>query len=119
MVNPTNRIELPGETGTLLLIPDERGWTQVLLRQGDAELALGAETLKQIVAKFRAFLGQATMDTKWVLSFSELHFSIYGEYVEGRAILKFQDANGKTVVALAINPAQQREWLDALGQYGT
>ncbi len=110
-------VELVGLNGGLSVVPSETGWSDVYFHSGEDRFRLGADLLKLIAGKLSSFLEQQSSGTRWVLSLAELHSSIYGEYVEGKALLKIQDADAKFVATLEVSAEQQLEWAKTLRPY--
>ena len=114
MVTLPDRIELVGSNGRLVLASDERGWTRVSLKRDGMSLSLGAERLGGIATKLVAFLTQHGPGARWVLSLSELHFSVYGEHFADKVVLLIQDGDAQLVAELQLTPSEQQEWIDRL-----
>ncbi len=117
MVSANLPIELSSSSGSLRLVPDEKGvggWCQVHLLVSGANRPLGAETLKYITAHLASFLADTSPGCRWVLSLSELHTSAYGEHVAGEAIIHLQDTDAKMLAKLVLTPAEKSQWLQEM-----
>ena len=112
-------IPLQASNGALSISPGDQEWAQVALHQGGDPLPLGADVLKLIAAKLVAFLRLPSRGPTWVLSLSELHFSIYGEYVDNLVLLRVQDAAGRMVATLELTREQQHDWVSCLASFST
>ncbi|MEO6599766.1 MAG: hypothetical protein ABIQ16_07830 [Polyangiaceae bacterium] len=115
----TQSVELAGLNGGLSVEPTDTGWAHVFFFNDEERIGLGADMLKHIAGQLLSFLEQRGPGTKSVLSLFELHFSIYGEHVEGKALLKIQDPDAKFVATLEVNAEQQLEWAKNLRPYKT
>ena len=108
-------LELAGVNGGLSIEPTETDWVHVFVCKEQERIELGADLLEHIAGKLLSFLEQSSSPgTKSVLSLFELHFSIYGEHVEGKALLRIQSPAGKFVATLEISAEQQLEWAKSL-----
>ncbi len=120
MVTTASPIVLSSSSGSLTLTFDEQGiggWCQVHLLVAGVGHPLGAERLKYIATRLRAFLEDPAPSQRWVFSLSELHTSAYGEHVAGGAILRLQDAHGKWLTKLVLTPTEKGGWMRQLSQH--
>jgi len=122
MVTAMSPIILNSSSGDLTLTLDEKGvggWCQVHLVVSDASRPLGAERLKYIASNLVSFLREP--DTKSglrsVLGLSEVHTCMYGEHVEGEAVIHLQDADAKMFAKIVLTPAEKSAWLEVLSQH--
>lgn len=90
------------------------GWVRLALVQEGSELDLGAETMKYIVARLRAFLRQPASRLEWVMSLSETHVSAYGMIEGDGVLLRFQDEHAVFFADVSVPKAQQERWLAIL-----
>lgn len=98
--------------GALRVESNEAGWAQLTLRVADQELPLGAEPIGSIARKLVAFLNRPISEIEWVLSLSELHFSIYGKRTEAEYVLMIQNSDAAFVATLTLDLARRSQWLD-------
>ena len=113
-MNDMTPILLRTRTATLEIHPNEHGWSQVQLTTAGMSRPLGAETLKYLTTRIRAFLSDPAPGQRWVLSLSELQVSVYGEHLTEGAVLHFQDANAKMFADVVITDAAKKQWIQEL-----
>ena len=114
-------VSLYAEGGTLVLRQVDESWWQLAVAIGSSEHVLGSDNRRIIVSRLRQgltnTLGPTTAGSfegtpsRWVLSLSEEHCSVYAGDCEGVRHLFFQDANGTYLGNLPLSSAERESWL--------
>jgi len=117
-------VSLHAKGGTLVLRQVDGSWWQLVIAIGSSEHVLGSDTRQIIVSRLRDgltnTLGPTTAGSfqgtpsRWVLSLSEEHCSVYAGDCEGIRHLFFQDANGTYLGSLPLSSTEREAWLSEL-----
>ena len=107
-------LELSASGGSLLVDGGDPKWARITLVQQVGERGVGAEALKYIADRLRAFLENPPEKLKWVLTLSETHVTMYGSSAGGRVLLRLQDKDAKFFADLELSPVDRGRWLSLL-----
>jgi hypothetical protein len=105
---------LPTLDGSIRVEANADGWATVRLVAGGAETLLGAQTLRYIATRFKAFLSAQGGGKRWILSLSEVHVSMYGSGDGRSSTIWLEDSEGRAFAQLRVLPEQRDAWVERL-----
>lgn len=103
MVTRDDEIEVVGRQGKKLLFSNVHGWCEVAFQNNLERLSLGYQTWDYLSEKLTAFFLKKSATQTWVLSLSEIHTSFYGDILDKKSRLSFQNEKGILFSSLEID----------------
>jgi hypothetical protein len=113
VVQGANIVLTAGEA-SLEMTVGPSGWTTVALRDAGTRKTLGAEMFRDLCHRLLKFLADPPSQLRWVLTFSETHYSAYGIRVDGQALLRIQDRDALFFAELTLSESDRQAWTETL-----